>query len=154
MSRFASFETHRFELGLGEHGPEWVELRDELSAWERDQMHAGMMTAGIDLATMGQSTTLNLGAYRWVILDVYVAGWQMFDANGALVPFSAAAVRRLDAATVKQIVTHIDAHQAEVADEKKASGGETGPTPISESPGTWAGPGPKSKQRQPASLTG
>ena len=153
MSRFTSRATHRFDLSQGEHGPEYVDLRDELSAWERDQMQGHIITAGLDLSTLATSATVEMAKYRWAILEAYIAGWQIFDHEGQLVPYSPSALQQLDEETVVSIIAHIDQWVKAQAEEKKVPDGQSRQTIISGSPSASDGHGPMSKKRQPASST-
>lgn len=107
MSRLVGFGSHRFDLGTGEHGPEWLLIRDKLSYFERQKMHSALLD--IEISQAGESTmTADVGKYQIAILRSYVAGWQVFDDNGSTVPFSAEALARLDDETAEAAVKHID----------------------------------------------
>ena len=150
MSRFISRATHRFDLGQGEHGQEHVDLRDELSAWERDQMYDGITEARFDPATSEASRILKVGTYNFAILGAYITGWQLFDSEGQLVPYTKEALHLLDGDTVGLLTQHVDSYQKESAEGKKTAAGSTGPTAILELQSTSGGRGAKSLKPRPA----
>ena len=149
MSRFVNFDTHRIELGKSEHGPEYVDLRNDLSALERDHLYGSMMIANIseDAET---SRVLRSDNYRMAILSTYLTGWQLFDPAGQLVPYSKEALLRLDEETVSLVVRHIDAFQKGRAEEKKALSGPSEPLPTSISVNDSDGRGENSRTPPPA----
>lgn len=121
MSRFVSFSTHRMDLGVGEHGPEWLEIRDNLSYYERQRLNSSMFDIQIS-EDAERSMKADLGKYRPAILEAWIVGWQIFADDGKLVPFSREALARLDEITCQVAVDHIDEWERAADEIKKAKG--------------------------------
>lgn len=125
MSRFVKFSSHKFELGAGEFGPEWVEIRDELSYYEGRKLNG--MLFNMEYKDGESVMKSNPSSYYTSILESYVCGWQMFDEEGNVVPFSRDLLARLDDATCMPIVQHIEAYKQELEDRKNSPAMTTPP---------------------------
>lgn len=121
-SRLVNYASHRFDLGVGDNGPEWLLVRDRLSYAERQRLNSAMLDIEVN-ATGDNTMKMDVGEYKIAILRAYVVGWQLFDDNGALVAFTREALDRLDDETAEAAVTHIDERE-KAHTEKKA---ETAP---------------------------
>ena len=126
MSRLVGFTSHRMPLGLGDHGEEWLEIRDKLSYYEQQALSSACLDVDVQ-DNGGHSTKADLGKYFPAILRAYVTGWQLFDDDGTLIPFSKDALARLDATTCEEAIAHINAMAVEQDSEKKVIAiGKTG----------------------------
>ena len=126
MGRFVPFSTHRFILGNvqlldGTVAEEWVDIRDGMSYFERQELNSKMLD--VDMKKDGDySIKADFGKYSPAILEAYVTGWQIFDdvdGRQVAVPFSKAALSRLDEDTCERIVDHISGVIEENDERKK-----------------------------------
>lgn len=118
-SRLVNYASHRFDLGVGDNGPEWLLVRDRLSYAERQRLNSAMLD--IEITQAGESTAkADPAKYQIAILHAYVVGWQLFDDNGGIVPFTREALDRLDDETAEAVVKHIDERE-KAHEEKKAA---------------------------------
>ena len=125
-SRIVGFTTHRMPLGLGDHGEEWLEIRDKLSYYEQQALSSAMMDVDVQ-ATGDYNMKADIGKYFPAILSAYIVGWQLFDDDGTLLPFSKDALARLDTKTCEDAIAHINAMAVEKDSEKKVIAiGKTG----------------------------
>lgn len=106
MGRLVGFETHRLDLGMTSHGPEWMDIRDRLSEPERAQMLAEMVKP-LSVDAVDTPPTLNLARAHIAMLRAYVAGWQVFADDGQPIPFTRELLERLDSETFSAVVVHI-----------------------------------------------
>lgn len=132
MSRFVSFSTHRLELGQGKYGPEWLEIRDQLSHFEQQALNSAMLD--VEYREGGDySMKADLGKYQPAILKAYITGWQLFNEDARPVPFSLDVLARLDEETCRAAVEHISEYQRMREEAKKATSIEIVGTVISRS---------------------
>src|SRR5262245_13674841 len=106
MARLVGYSTHRLQLGMTPHGPEWLELRDRLSWYERQRLNSAMLD--IDVKDGEAVIRADPGRYQPAILAAYVCGWQLYLDDGTSVPFSPEAMERLDEETATLALAHID----------------------------------------------
>ena len=117
MGRLVSFGSHRFDLGVGDNGPEWLLVRDRLSYAERQRLNSAMLDIEVN-ATGDNTMKMDVGEYKIAILRAYVVGWQVFDDAGNIVPFTREALDRLDDETAEAAVAHIDEREKAHAEKK------------------------------------
>ena len=117
MSRFVSFNAHKLELEGGQHGPEWLMIRDRLSYAE--QLHIDTQNWDARLEASEVVIRQDSERYRLARLEAYIVDWQLFDDNGALIAFTPEALKRLDIETGLTVLAHLDAlYEAEEAKKK------------------------------------
>jgi hypothetical protein len=137
---FASEETTT--VNLDEHY--WVELKNELTYGEENELEGASLKAQVDFQGAGGSATPQLkydaGNQREVMLALYIVDWNLPSANGKPIPLPDSLIRRqgiikqLSSRWARQIITKIEElrraeHAIDVIDLSETEGAEVDPTP-------------------------